>query len=105
MLLTFILVTISFIIFRAENIGQAWEFIRSLIDPSFFSVPDASGLTGSFFAICIMIVAEWIQRNKAHALDLCEVKTGIIRYAIYLTILFISFTLGGHAENFIYFQF
>ncbi len=105
MILTFLLVTLSFIIFRADNIGMAWFFFQNLCSPSLFSRPDASGITGLVVTIIIMVVLEWIQRSKEHAMDLSSVKSVILRFCIYYLMLFVTFALGGHTENFIYFQF
>jgi D-alanyl-lipoteichoic acid acyltransferase DltB (MBOAT superfamily) len=105
MILTFFLVVIGWIVFRAESIGDAWRYVCGIFDRDLFSMPDAQGITGFCFAICILITAEWMQRDKEHALDLSGINAGVLRYAIYLAVLFLIVTLGGHAENFIYFQF
>lgn len=105
MLLTFLLVTVGWIIFRADSIGQAWDYMRGICSTTLFSRPDASGVTGFSLAICVMLLVEWFQRNKEHGLDLSGIKTGFVRYTAYLAVLFMTFALGGHAVNFIYFQF
>ncbi len=105
MLLSFILVLFGWILFRADSIGQAWQYIQGVFTASLFNRPDISGVTGFSLAICIMLVVEWFQRNKKHALDLSGLRSGTLRYAAYLALLFLTFALGGHAENFIYFQF
>ena len=105
MMLTFLLVLFGWIIFRSETIGDAWLYARGIFDRNVFSIPDAHGVTGFSLAICIMVVLEWIQRKKEHALDLSTINNGALRYATYLAVLFLIYTLGGHAENFIYFQF
>lgn len=105
MLLTFVLVVIGWVIFRAESIGDALDYIRGICSHSLFTMPDASGVTGFTFAIVLMLVVEWIQRKRGHGLELSQVTVGAIRYVIYLGILFLTVILGGHAENFIYFQF
>ena len=105
MLLTFLLVVFGWIVFRAESIRDAWQYVCGVFSPSLFTSPDASGVTGFSVAILIMIIVEWIQRHKEHALDLSEVRAGVLRYIIYIAVLFLTFSLGGHAENFIYFQF
>ena len=105
MLLTFFLATIGWIIFRADTIGQAWDYMRGICSASLFSRPDASGVTGFSFAICVMLLVEWLMRDKEHGLDLSGVKTGVVRYVAYLAVLFMTFAFGGHAVNFIYFQF
>ena len=105
MLLTFFLATIGWIIFRADSIGQAWDYMRGMCSTSLFSRPDASGVTGFSVAIVIMILIEWLMRDKEHGLDLSGIKSGAVRIVAYLAILFMTFALGGHAVNFIYFQF
>ena len=105
MLLTFLLVVFGWIVFRAESIRDAWQYVCRVFSSSLFTSPDASGVTGFSVAILIMIIVEWIQRHKEHALDLSEVRAGVLRYIIYITVLFLTFSLGGHEENFIYFQF
>ena len=105
MLLTFFLATIGWIIFRADSIGQAWDYMRGICSTSLFSRPDASGVTGFSVAIFIMILVEWLMRDKEHGLDLSGIKSGAVRIVAYLAILFMTFAFGGHAVNFIYFQF
>ena len=105
MLLTFILATIGWIIFRADSIGQAWDYMRGLCSASLFSRPDASGVTGFCFAIAVMLLVEWLLRDREHGLDLSGIKSGAVRIVAYLAVLFMVFALGGHAVNFIYFQF
>ena len=104
-LLTFVLVLFGWILFRADSIGDAWQYVCGIFSKSLFSAPDASGVTGFSFAIVIMLIVEWLQRKKEHALDLSNVNVAVLRYAVYLAVLFLTFALGGHAENFIYFQF
>ena len=107
MLLTFVLVTFSFVIFRAETITQAWAFICA-IPNHFFETP---WLIKKFFYIplfsCILLlfISEWIQRDKEYALDLSGIKSHFLKFGIYFLICGLIFWLGGEAETFIYFQF
>ena len=105
MLLTFVLVVFGWIIFRAENIGQAWSICKRVLSPSILSTPDISGITGFSIAICMMLVVEWIQRGKPHSLDLGRIPWWPVRAMVYFSIFFLILALGGHSENFIYFQF
>ena len=105
MLLTFFLATVGWIIFKADSIGQAWNYMKGICSTSLLSRPDASGVTGFAVAIVIMLLVEWFQRDKEHGFDLSGIKGGVIRYAAYLAVLFLTFAFGGHAVNFIYFQF
>ena len=108
MVLTFILVVIGLIVFRAESLGQAWQYICGLFDKALFSLPWLS--TRHFYipvvlSIVVMLVVEWLQRNRAHAFDLSIIKSRTLRWSIYFTTVAVLFWLGGHAETFIYFQF
>ena len=105
MLSTSLLAVIGWIIFRAESIGQAWDYFRSIFKRSLFSMPDAPGITGVSLGIVILLVVEWLQRRREHGLDLSEINAPVLRNAIYLCVLFLMFAFGGHSENFIYFQF
>ena len=104
-LLTFILVVIGWIIFRAESIGQAWAICKQVLSPSLLTIPEAKGITGFSVAICVMLVVEWIKRGSQHALDMDRIPWWPVRAVIYFFVFFLIVTLGGHSENFIYFQF
>ncbi len=105
MLLTFFLAVIGWIIFRAESIGQTWEYLCGICNRSLFTFPAAKGYTALGFNILLLIVVEWIQRDKPFILDLSSIKKSYLRWSIYLALLFVLFAFGGHATNFIYFQF
>lgn len=108
MVLTFVLVVIGLIVFRAESLGQAWQYFCGLFDKTLFSIPWLS--TRHFYipvvlSIIVMLVVEWLQRNRAHAFELNSIKSRALRWSIYFTTVVVLFWLGGHAEAFIYFQF
>lgn len=110
MLLTFVLVTLSFIIFRAQNIRQAWDFIVVMFTKDVFSTPQLISFTGTYYIpllvnIVFMFVLEWIQREKEHALDFSNIKNHVPKFAIYFAIIMMICWLGGQAETFLYFQY
>lgn len=105
MLLTFFLVVIGWIIFRADSIGQAWDYIGHIFNASLFTRPDAAGVTGFTLAIVLMVVAEWFQRKREHALDIRALRQPVLRFALDAAVVFLVIVMGGHSENFIYFQF
>ena len=108
MLLTFVLVTISFIIFRADNIGQAWSFASSIVGRSLFTMPyltKVSFYLPLFACILLLFIVEWVQREKEHGLDLSSIQQHWIKFSIYFILLLLVFGLGGKAQTFIYFQF
>ena len=103
MLLTFILAVLGWIIFRAESIGQAGEIFAGIFSTSLFTMPSLPMKTMLF--IVILLVVEWIQRKKQHALELSGVKSHVLKYACYIAIMLMIFCFGVYNESFIYFQF
>ena len=58
------------------------------------------------FLVLFMLVVEWIQRDKEHALDLCRIKYRWCRWLIYyMVILAIIFFDAMSADQFIYLKF
>lgn len=103
MLLTFVLAVFGWIIFRAESIGQAGEIFAGIFSTSLFTMPSLPMKTMLFIAI--LLVVEWIQRKKQHALELGGVKSHVLKYACYIAIMLMIFCFGVYNESFIYFQF
>ena len=105
MLLTFLLVVVGWIIFRAESIEQAYSYLFRMSSHSLFDRPDASGMTGLSLAIAIMLLMEWCQRKRPHAFDLSYLHQPVVRCALDVAVILLIIVLGGPSENFIYFQF
>ena len=105
MLLTFLLVVVGWIIFRAESIEQAYSYLFRMSSHSLFDRPDASGITGLSLAIAIMLFMEWCQRKRPHAFDLSCLHQQVVRCALDVAVILLIIVLGGPSENFIYFQF
>ena len=65
------------------------------------------GKKALFFA-GIMIVAEWLQREKVHVLQLPENKVfkyAVVRWGVYYALILAINTFSGSSQTFIYFQF
>ena len=105
MLLTFFLAVFGWIIFRAESIGMAWEYVCGMCNTSLFTAPEAKGNSALIMNILVLLVVEWLQRNNLYALDLSAINKGFVRWFFYFGVLFLLFAFGGNATNFIYFQF
>ena len=108
MLLTFLLAVVGWIVFRANTIEEAWNYICGLFNKSLFSVPwldNRHYYLPVAISIAVMLVVEWFQRNKEHAFDLSGIKSHVLKFGIYYVMVAALFLLGGHAESFIYFQF
>ncbi len=104
---TFILVVFGWIIFRAESVSQAYIYISRIFTPSFF---DRSLDYGDKPLVwCgVLLVVEWLQRDKQHAMQLPRnfiFKYRVARYAFYIVMMFIIWGYQGVQGDFIYFQF
>ena len=105
MLLTFFLVTIGWIIFRAENIGQAWTYVSRICDSSLFTMPFLYvGTKKAVLFILLMLVVEWLFKDKRFAWDFAGMPKWVSIVASYLMILVIL-EFSAHSQSFIYFQF
>ena len=104
MLLTFALAVFGWIIFRADSIGQVWEYIAGICTSSLISMPNIGGISALIMNIALLIIVEWLMRDRSHGLDI-RMLHPVLRYGIYAILLFILFAFSGHTVNFIYFQF
>ncbi len=108
MLLTFGLAVMGWIIFRIESITEfipylqgMWQWGTLRASYRFFTQEDVY-ITG--WLIVLMLVVEWLQRNKQHGLEM-QPKPWYIRYPIYAIMVFLILLFYGDNETFIYFQF
>ncbi len=103
---TFFLVTLAWIIFRANSIKHAFSYLKKIFSGSLFSVPIINKeIISAFFFVIVLILIEWIKRDKLHALESLPAKI-MLRYAIYIIItcsILIFYPI--ESSEFIYFQF
>ena len=108
MILTFLLVVIGWVIFRSETIGDAWQYISSMfglelwkVSYRFFLYP----LHGESWFVVIMLMVEWLQREKGHGMVIDNVKSRLLRFIIYYIVIVSIIVFYNSGESFIYFQF
>jgi alginate O-acetyltransferase complex protein AlgI len=108
---TFTLVMLTLVLFRADNITQAFDYLKRLFSISLLSKPDIlamkigmSVLIPSFFVFMLGLV-EWIQKSKDHGLQIENVRYVLVRWAFYFCIMFTIFYYQGAEQQFIYFKF
>ena len=108
MLLTFFLAVFGWIIFRAESIGQAWNYVCGIFDQSLFTVPlliNRRYYIPLLFFILLLLVIEWLQRGKEHGMEISHLKL-LIRYIIAILLIeVVLFFMPIAPSQFIYFQF
>lgn len=106
MLLTFLLICITWIFFRSRNVDEALG-IFGHFNPQKFAVGQTVDLPGlSFVMVTILLLVEWIQRRNRHGLyfDDYRMKTAL-RWTIYIAVVLVIFLLRGDQQKFIYFDF
>ncbi len=106
-LVTFLLVVLGWIIFRAETITQAWEYIVNIANLSFFSRPKTwiQTYAPTYISILIMLIVEWLQRGKQHSMEISKLPI-IIRWILCFCIASYLYSyMSNEISSFIYFQF
>jgi len=107
MVLTFLLFAMSMIVFRAENMGQAVDYLTAMVTNNFFDATMLQGKQPLCFALLLLSV-EWLQRDKLHALQFTDIKPfkyRFVRWSVYYVILLVIFKYAGSSQTFVYFQF
>ena len=106
MFVTFLLVVVGWVFFRADSIGQAFEYLGRMIN---WDTLRASYLIFSlkeFWLTLIMLLVEWIGRKNQFGLEkLGTAWSPVFRYTMYYAILLLIFLSMGKEQVFIYFQF
>jgi len=106
---TFTLVMLTVVLFRSETIGQAFSYYQAIISTSLLSAPkiplDKAVKIVTIIFIIIMIIVEWLQRDKEHGLDIENIKNSFLRLSIYYTIIAVILIFAGQKVTFIYAQF
>ena len=107
MCVSFILVAAGWVVFRCETIHQAVGFFRSMFTNSFI---DAAPLHGKkMLVVCLLLlVVEWLQRDKEHVLQFPDCKPFNIRFirrAVYYLLIILIILFIGTGQKFVYFQF
>ena len=105
--LTFFLAVIGWIIFRSEDITQAFEYLSAMCSNKIFDASLIYGRVYLCFGIVLLII-EWLQRDKLHALQFSNRKPFIyrfVRWGLYYIVLLIIARFAGASQTFINFQF
>ena len=113
MLLTFTLLCLSFVLFRAETFPEALLILHKvtvglLAAPGWVELRELLGdkdVAIALLVVALFVVIEWIQRRHHHALERLP-RSRALRWTLYTAMIWISLTYGTHSNApFIYFQF
>ena len=112
MMSTFFFAMLGWIVFRSPNLFFAFDYIKRMCSSSVFSMPNTAMLglgnsivLGCFLFVCILLLVEWIQREKSHGLDIAWIPSSSLRLCIYCGFAWLILFFMGVQESFIYFQF
>lgn len=107
MIITFSLVSFSWIFFRADSLTDAISYINTMLSRSILSTPTLVPKT-LIVLLFAFVFTEWIQRKENFALaNLQQIMTKPLRWVSYISLIFIIYFFGNYKESveFIYFQF
>jgi D-alanyl-lipoteichoic acid acyltransferase DltB (MBOAT superfamily) len=108
-LLTFTLVCISWIFFRADTLPDAFTFFKGIFSESLFEIPPLMRPRSmKIFAMgaAIMVLFEWINRHRQHGLEMDGRLNKPLRMAIYYALIALLVLYApSDGGDFIYFQF
>ena len=109
MLLTFLLVVIGWVFFRAETITDAFAYLGGIFSSSLVSVPwlmSKSFYIPLFIGILLMMTTEYLHRHEAHNFTLNRINKSYVKWYIYYLLIIYIYTCQVSEEiQFIYFQF
>ena len=107
-LLTFVLVVFGWIIFRAESIGQSWNYVCGIFNKSLLTVPwlkNRETYLVILVSVVVMLLVEWLNRNRQHGLEMSAKCPMVLRYAAYVILALVIIRFSGTPSAFIYFAF
>ncbi|MGD1822458.1 MAG: MBOAT family protein, partial [Pleomorphochaeta sp.] len=107
-LLTFVLVTIGWIFFRAPTIADAFQYIYYFISNIKFQLPslfEIKHFSVKMIAIVVLIYIEWKGRSKSYPLDDGLFKNQFYNKILYYFLILFMVYITGKETVFIYFQF
>ncbi|WP_223033812.1 MBOAT family O-acyltransferase [Hanstruepera marina] len=101
--ITFLIVVLAWVFFRAETLYDAIHYLGGIFSKSLFSIPQVSRALILF--LLVYLVIEWLQRDKDHVLEISFIKSKPVRLLVYYMVVFVVFYFAGETQAFIYFQF
>lgn len=100
---TFFLVVVGWIIFRSDNITNAFNYLEATFNLSLFTLPEKFGIKATPF-IVILLLVEYAGRRNQFALAQMP-KSMMVRWLFYFFVLCLILEYGAPQGAFIYFQF
>ena len=117
MVLTFLLVAIGLVIFRASTMHDAIGYLQGMCSPSLLELTATLEALQEVIlqmyiiipAIVILTLSEWVNRRQDHVMQFAGggfvARHAWVRYAIYVGLLIMIFGMSVTKSEFIYFRF
>ncbi|MBV9988291.1 MAG: hypothetical protein JO301_11460, partial [Chitinophagaceae bacterium] len=106
---TFVLVMLSFIVFRSDNVQQAWEYFRRLFSASIFSLPafaEKKQLAVTLLFVTGFLVMEWRGKQDNYAIEKqADPWPAPLRWGFYYLLLSLILVYNESQQHFIYAKF
>lgn len=104
---TFLLVAVGWVIFRADNMSVAWQYLNRMFTA--WGVRDTMLYGKSCFVwIALLLSVEWVERHRQHAFSITGnglLRYRVVRWIVYVVLALICLGFCGISGDFIYFQF
>lgn len=101
--LTFMVVAVAWVFFRAETIQSGLGYVARMFDLRTWGVPEVLPARVMLYVL-LMLGIEWLNRDKEHGLSAVALPA-FFRWAWYLSLAFAVLLLSADAQTFLYFQF
>ena len=106
----FFLVCLGWVVFRAESVGSAFQYLDQMFSGLFQFHLGAVMYGKKVLLWCLLlVVVEWLQRRRTHPLDFQGVpllsRYRALRWAVYYVVALLIIFARGDGQTFIYFQF
>ena len=102
--ITFLMTSIAWIFFRAEDIQHAFSYLNRVFSKSLLTFPEIHP-KNQIMLLMLFVIIEWVQRDKQHALQIELRLPRFLRWGFYYIIILIIFQFAISQQEFIYFQF
>jgi alginate O-acetyltransferase complex protein AlgI len=105
MVVTFFLVMIAWVFFRATNVHDAFHYIVSMLTFTKYDMPHTIGMSTVMPLLGILVVVEWLHRKREFGLEISYLPQAV-RWATYFVLTgIVAYFASEQDLTFIYFQF
>jgi D-alanyl-lipoteichoic acid acyltransferase DltB (MBOAT superfamily) len=107
MTLTFLLISFTWIFFRASDVSSALSYLNAIFSSTLFNAPNLpSEIWHLIVLIIIFQMIEWNGRAQSYAIAQVGLKwSRPLRWTLYYLLVFLVLYNAGQEQQFIYFQF